>query len=684
MTIKQVCLFLVACLVATVSVAAEQQNSFPRPPELEPDIRFWTRVYTEVDTSGGLVHDARHLNVVYEVVRFRENSSRRARRQLIKKAKRRYRHILLKLARGQRQNLSAEEQRVLALWPADVDKRTLRSAARHLRFQLGQADKLRAGLIRSGAWANHIENTLSELDLPAEIIALPHVESSYNPRAYSNVGAAGLWQFTRSTGRRYLRIDSAVDERMDPFKATVAAARLLKNNRAVTGGWPLAMTGYNHGAAGMRRAARTLGTTDIVTVVRRYRSRTFGFASRNFYVAFLAATAVAADAEKFFGPLVRDRVVQSQVVKVPDRMSIAAIERALGMNRITLRRWNPALRRSVWNGFRLVPRGYELRIPLDSVPGSPEIVLASAASAQRARRQRALDSATASATGSSTDETYRVRYGDSLSEIARRLGVKEQDLMDANDISDRHRIYAGQVLQVAIAPPDMPGVIETPPPIAASTPTPDHEIEEATPPAEEGAGADKTELAKVETAEPMNAEEAERLGPTLPVGVHPALSADPSDYLVGDDNTIEVQAAETLGHYAEWLGIRAHRLRKLNRLRFRQPVVIGHRLRLDFSNVSPEAFERQRLAYQISLQEAFFERFQISGTTVHVMRRGELLWVLSQREYDVPIWLIRQFNPDLHFEMLLPGTQITIPRLEPKPEPTPSADPDAPSPRRTT
>ncbi|MFQ5545219.1 MAG: transglycosylase SLT domain-containing protein, partial [Acidiferrobacterales bacterium] len=203
MTIRQICLFLVVFLVATVSVADEQQNAFPRPPELEPDIGFWTRVYTEVDTEGGLIHDARHVHVVYEVVRFRENSSRRARRQLIKETKRRYRNILLKLARGQREDLSAEEQRVLGLWPTDVDKRTLRAAARRLRFQLGQADKFRAGLIRSGAWADHIERTLSELDLPAEIIALPHVESSYNPRAYSHVGAAGLWQFTRSTGRRY-------------------------------------------------------------------------------------------------------------------------------------------------------------------------------------------------------------------------------------------------------------------------------------------------------------------------------------------------------------------------------------------------------------------------------------------------------------------------------------------------
>ena len=84
--------------------------------------------------------------------------------------------------------------------------------------------------------------------VPRELVALPHVESSFNPRAYSHVGAAGLWQFMRSTGRRYMRVDDVVDERMDPHKASVAAARLLGFNYRQIDSWPLAITAYNHGA----------------------------------------------------------------------------------------------------------------------------------------------------------------------------------------------------------------------------------------------------------------------------------------------------------------------------------------------------------------------------------------------------------------------------------------------------
>ncbi|MCG8589822.1 MAG: lytic transglycosylase domain-containing protein, partial [Proteobacteria bacterium] len=314
--------FLLAALVLPLAIPASgEPNPFPMPAELEPDVPFWTRIYTEVDTREGLIHDSRHLGVVYEVVRFPAGLSSRGRERMTTRIKKRYKAILQKLARGKRQGLSREEHRVLALWPADVSSRTLSQASRRLRFQLGQADKFRAGLIRAGAYKDHIETILRERSLPSGLAALPHVESSYTPHAYSRVGAAGLWQFTRSTGRRYMRVDYVVDERLDPYRASTAAAKLLEHNRRSTGSWPLAITAYNHGAAGMRRAVRRLGTRDIATVVRKYKSRTFGFASRNFYVEFLAALNVARNSEAYFGPLVVDTPIDYERVTLDHYVS---------------------------------------------------------------------------------------------------------------------------------------------------------------------------------------------------------------------------------------------------------------------------------------------------------------------------------------------------------------------------
>ncbi|MFQ5994154.1 MAG: transglycosylase SLT domain-containing protein [Acidiferrobacterales bacterium] len=680
----------IALWFAVGSTFASEPTAFPHPPDLEPDIHFWKRVYTEVDTQGGLLHDARRLDVVYEVIRFPATAGNRARQRHVKQAKRHYKTILITLARGKRENLTSEEERVLGLWPGDVSNRLLHAAAFRLRFQLGQADKFRAGLVRSGAWKAHIDKTFASMGLPTELGVLPHVESSFNPAARSHVGAAGLWQFTRSTGRRYLRIDGAVDERMDPFESTIAAARLLKQNYAVTGSWPLAVTAYNHGAAGMRRAARKMGTDDIVTIVRRYQSRTFGFASRNFYVAFLAALEVETHADKHFGALERNRDAarDTEVIEIPARVSAKAMQKTLDLERQTLRRLNPALRRSVWNGSRRIPRGYKLRVPRGMGDDSTRVALANIAASEKVRIPRR----------ETPEGVYRVRYGDSLSEIARRFGVDEQHLMDVNDISNKNRIYAGQLLRVASIAP-VAGAASVKPSNRASEKTSTAPIVdqtetakpkaaeaaidqiEATKPKAAEAAIDQIEMAKLEAAEPATLQEAESLGGALPVGVHPALSADPGDYLVGGDGTIEVQAAETLGHYAEWLGLRASRLRQLNRMRYRQPVVIGRRLRLDFSQVKPQVFEQRRIAYHAALQEAFFQQYQITGTAVHVMRRGEVLWILAQREYDVPIWLIRQFNPDLDVELLWPGTPVTIPQLEKREEPT---APETLSPLRAT
>ena len=287
-------------LVSTAGFAAN--TDFPRPPEIEPAIRFWTSVYTQVSTDGGLLHDRDNLSVVYEKValdsRFRDKRSRQVRAR-----KAHYREVLRNIARKNRSNLDQEERRVLELWPEGVSDSRLQRAANNIRFQLGQSDKFRAGLKRSGAWEPHIRRTLEDMGLPEELAALPHVESSFNPDAWSRVGAAGLWQFTRATGRRYMRIDHVVDERMDPFRSSIAAARLLEHNYSVTNNWAMAITAYNHGLAGIRRAARQVGSENIAVIIDKYSSRTWGFASRNFYAAFLAAVEVDFNANKYFGLL---------------------------------------------------------------------------------------------------------------------------------------------------------------------------------------------------------------------------------------------------------------------------------------------------------------------------------------------------------------------------------------------
>lgn len=706
---RMICQRLLLSFTALVcfTQVAFASDGFPRPAELEHDIAFWRRIYTEVSTRGGLIHDPVRLDVVYEVMELPDDLSSRERSKRIDDTKKKYSRILERLASGA-QDLSEEELRVQALWPKGTRRARFEQASEEVRFQLGQSDRFLEGLIRSGAYKDHIARTFEKMGLPRELAALPHVESSFNTYAYSKVGAAGMWQFMRGTGRRFLRIDSVVDERLDPYRATEAAARFLEQNYIVLDSWPLALTAYNHGTAGMRRAKEAMGTSDITTIVRNYTSRTFGFASRNFYVAFLAALEIDANPEKFFGPVKLNPVDNSQVLVMGGYMPAAQLASALQMDREALRRLNPSLLPSVWNGTRHIPKGFELRVPasVDMQALTARLASADKFEAQVADSQhRVRGGETLSGiadrygvgmthlaelnglrrpyrihagqvlslpTGKTpaaavavaqvektpppkpaptgvvgSEHRYIVKRGDTLSKIATRHGMTEQALMELNEIRNRNFLYEGQVLALQAS-------ARIAPPVEASVP-----VDTVVPPP-----APEIVAAASEGAEPASETEAEELGPTLVPGAQAAASADPADYSVHEDHTIRVQAAETIGHYAEWLDLRASQLRKLNRMSSATPVVIGRKLKLEFSKITPDQFEARRAAYHRELQEAFFTQFRISGDVTHVIQRGESIWVLAQQRYNIPIWLLRQYNPDVDLGAIRPGTKLVIPTVE--------------------
>jgi membrane-bound lytic murein transglycosylase D len=212
--------------------------------------------------------------------------------------------------------------------------------------------------------------------------------------------------------------------------------------------------------------------------------------------------------------------------------------------------------------------------------------------------------------------------------------------MDLNNIRNRNNLYEGQVLVLSAkaAPP-----VETTVPVDTIVPTPVATV--------------------AETAEPVSEREAEEISPNLVTGMQAAATADPSDYSVRD-KSVRVQAAETIGHYADWLEVRPSQLRKLNRMTAASPMVVGRKLKLDFSKVSPDEFEAKRIEYHRQVQEAFFTQYRISGSVEHRVKAGESVWVLAQQRYNVPIWLLRQYNPDLDMGAVKAGTKLVIPTVD--------------------
>ncbi len=638
---KHSILLILLVLLGASAFAANTDALFPKPAELDPDVEFWIDIFTAYSSDEGVLHDNRYLGVVYESMPMPSSISRKERNRRAQKRRKHYQGVLRTLARGKRDNLDVEHQRVLDLWPVNVSNSELSAAVNRIRYQQGLSDRFREGLIRSGRWRAHVESEFKKLGVPIDLAALPHVESSYNPAARSHLGASGIWQFTRSTGRRFMQIDHVLDERNDPFLATEAAAKLLAYNFSITGNWPMAITAYNHGLSGARRAMRQFGDTEYAKILRQYRGRTFGFASRNFYVAFLAAREVDQNSSKYFPGVVPEKKIDYQLHTLKSYMSSRSVSDALGISERDLRQYNPALQATIFQGSKYLPRSYQIRIPDYRLSGSIDELIAAVSADKFFDKQL-------------PDLFHTIARGDTLSEIADEYGTRVSTLVAINNLGSSHRIRAGQRLRLPAAGP-APQVVAR---IAAEK-VPEEKVivAEVTAIVDEEPDIDLPE-------EPLDiGAMADDFAATIRSKIQTSLLSDPSDYTVSADKTIEVHPMETLGHFADWLQIKTQRLRDINGLAFRTPVELGQRIKLDLRNVDAAAFELLRSQYHQQLQDQFFRTHTITGIQEHVIRRGESVWVLSLRQYDVPIWLFRQYNPALDLHTLQPGTKINFPVL---------------------
>jgi membrane-bound lytic murein transglycosylase D len=316
--------------------------------------------------------------------------------------------------------------------------------------------------------------------------------------------------------------------------------------------------------------------------------------------------------------------------------------------------------------------GQMIRLPSDGVTAPPDATLVRA---EVPSAPAAAPVATPTLASTSAEGVYVVRRGDSIERIATRLGVDAQELIAANNIRNRNVIQVGQQLIIPTAPGAvvaMAAVAAPPsplsePPVATASQSP------AGVAAAPAASADVTAAlapAVLPNGLPAPAGEADEEDADAVADVNAleaeqdVLAADPSDYSVSATNEITVQALETLGHYADWLEIPTQRLRDLNSLSFREAVVLGQNLTLEFVRIDAATFEQRRRAYHQQIQSDFFAAYQIEEIESHVMRPGESLWILAARKYNVPVWLLRQYNPDLNFDRIPAGAVVRFPRLK--------------------
>lgn len=351
-------------------------ESFHIPADLRDRAGFWFDVYTKHDSNHRIIHHSLYPWIIFKIVDVSAivNSDtpkhlwmrRMKADKIVKEEALKIRATLKRLASRKRGAELSEPERelagILAPLGGEPRKQALR-ALRSVRIQTGQRDFFVEGLQLSARYLPTMEQIFASHRMPVELTRIPFVESSFNRTATSKVGATGIWQIMDGTGRKFMKIDGTIDERRSPFKATEAAARLLKENHLILyRSWPLAVSAWNHGPGGIRLAAQRAGSRDLGKIVSRYRSRSFDFASSNFYCEFLAALHAERYSTEIFGPLDRASSERLTAVKLLRPIRFRELLDASGMRTEDLLALNPEISKLAKQNLRL-PAGFRLHLP---------------------------------------------------------------------------------------------------------------------------------------------------------------------------------------------------------------------------------------------------------------------------------------------------------------------------------
>jgi len=292
-------------------------------------------------------------------------------------------------------------------------------------FNTSIRNRFEEWLLRLSRYRPLVETIFAEFHLPSDLVYLSLVESGFNPYAYSRAKATGPWQFMKGTAKVYgLRVDTYVDERRDPIKSTIAAARYLRDLYDMFGTWPLAMAAYNAGEGKVMRAlhkAQAESFSDI-SKTRLIRRETKEYVPR-----FMAATIIAKNPDRYGFSQESSEPHQFEEVVVNRPLHFRAISNVTGIPYEELRLLNPELRRDATppggdNYHLKVPVGLKTKVEqlLDRIPSYrfPSLPLRSQV-----------------ASPTNPSRWYKVRVGDTLEKVSKRFRIPLKTLKSNNSLT---------------------------------------------------------------------------------------------------------------------------------------------------------------------------------------------------------------------------------------------------------
>lgn len=654
--------------------------------------KFWYAIYADVDVDEGLIHDPFYPDMVFRKIK--SPGSGRAGTKAAEAQVNALRQEIRDMLRKDSSAWTPTDRELKARFPSFWDSTAIRLSVERLRFQRGLKSKFRAGLERSYRYLPLIDSQLAAEGVPARLKYLPHVESSFYPYAYSKVGAAGMWQFMKSSARRYsVTVGYLVDDRRDPHASSRAAARMLAYNFSLLKSWPLAIVAYNHGPGGLANAVRGTGSRDLGTIIKSYYSNTFGFASKNFYAEFLAASSIAMQADSLFPDLKKMDPLIFQSLVLRKSCGTRYLCTLTGLSPSDLEEYNLGLRPATFRGNTNLPKGFTLRLPqsLDLAAVASQLGLGEAAVAKNSAKPVAPAEVAMAQTQEKVVPQDKVENRDEEEKPAALIPPKPKSKMKIGKgkagkyAEDRVAVIsaAGVPARKPSAPPApaaAPAAAPTATPTAAN-PAPVPAAPAAAPeaPAQSNANVTPAPMSSAlkEPAPPAAApmEESHIVDSTLALQAsdldklaHPMDRFNPAIYNLGytyADGNLAIQAGteETLSHYAEWAGVPEAAIRKLNNMRASKDMRLGRRIRIPVAEEKAKEFVRRREEYYRAIEEDFYSSYYVSLTEPLTVEKGMNLWSWAQ-EREIPFWLLQKHNVGKSLNDLHPGDTLNLPVIE--------------------
>ncbi len=609
-------------------------EDFACPDELIPRIEFWASIYYKHDENSAVFHDAKRPSRIYSVIQSLEPckkiESDSTQNQMVEDERDRIKRLIKQVAQKKSKGdiqFDAQESTVLDLFDSVTDQEML-DAVLDVRCQTGVSNHFQKGLELFLSVEKNIETILKDHGLSLEIKYLPFVESSYNPKALSRAGAAGLWQVMPKTAPHLgLKVNASIDERFDIVRSTMAAAKYFRNaydkleqyfvsNQPIQNNHlgPFVITSYNYGISGASKMIKQVGT-NFMDVLQSYQSKRFRVAVQNFYASFIAARHVAINHKYFFGEIKKKPFDQNIKFKIDSPISAKQLSHHLNTPMDELMDLNPSLTKKVWDNRVYIPEGFELKLP------------------QHFKNKKDLLAKISSLKIESLDfkeELYKVKKGDNVCSIAKQYSVPCQNVIDENKLTARGLIRIGQWLSIP---------------------------------------------SKISDQQAFKMAKLEKLGPSLPIEIELKEQKAPKDitldelfhsFGIGENYNVHekydldkkkfnhfilVQDQESLIHYTQWLGLDSVEPILANNQIHHNNLKLDQQIFLPILDKNQEnVFLRQRLEYHKTIEDEFKARFSLQSKSSYKIKANESLEDIAKR-FDLPIWLLRRLNPGLDLNL---------------------------------